>query len=121
MPTLMTWEEFNECSSGRRTALAAVFIVRARVEDDPNSPGDDRLVVEQVAPNGEVRQVLFYLDKRGFEFVSPTPPWVFGHAPCMTTEFRVHDGCNWATLALDPNGMSISQAIDKMKEIKICL
>lgn len=120
MPTLMTWDAFNRVSATCRQ-LASVFIVRARIEDDPNSPGDDRLVVEQVASNGEVRQVLFYLDKRGFEFVRPTPSWAFGHAPYMWTEFPVHNGCNWATLARDPDGLSVSQAIDKMKEIKICL
>lgn len=119
MLTLMTWDEFNRVSATRRSA--PTFIVRARIEDDPNSPGDDRLVAEQVAPNGEVRQVLFYLDKRGFEFVQPTPSWAFGRAPYMTTEFRVHNDCNWATLARDPEGLSISQVIDKMKEIKICL
>jgi hypothetical protein len=121
MPSLMTWDEFNKCSPARRSALAPVFIVRARVEDDPNSPGDDRLVVEEVTPNGEVRQTLFYLDKRGFEFVRPTPPWVLGYSPYMTAEFRVNNGHSWAKLVLEPERLSISEAIDKMKEIKICL
>lgn len=120
MLILMTWDGFNRVSAIRRLS-APTFIVRARIEDDPNSPGDDRLVVEQVALNGEVRQVLFYLDKRGFEFVRPTPSWAFGRASYMATEFRVHNGHSWAKPAIDPGELSIPEAIKKMKEIKICL